>query len=49
MLHEISGRIQQDCPWIWLPNKLNVLAHHPDVGVGTFDPLWEFDFRQVWK
>ena len=28
---------------------INVLAHHPDVGVGAFDPLWEFDFRQVWK
>ena len=49
MLHEITRRIHDECPWIWLPWTTNTLAHHPDVGIGPFDSLWEFDLRQVWK
>src|SRR5262249_41740552 len=36
MLREIAGRVAQDCPWIWLPTRINVLAHHPDVAVAPF-------------
>ena len=49
MLREIAQRLRDECPWIWIPSKTNVLAHHPDVGVGEFDPLWQFDLRKVWK
>jgi peptide/nickel transport system substrate-binding protein/oligopeptide transport system substrate-binding protein len=49
MLREIGRRIHDECPWIWLTVPLYTLARQPDVGVGDFDPLWQFDLRAVWK
>ena len=49
MLREIGRRIHDDCPWIWTTNLLYTIVRQPDVGVGDFDALWQFDLRQVWK
>jgi peptide/nickel transport system substrate-binding protein len=49
LLHHAEQIVHDECPWIWLPSTLYTLARQPNVHVGSFDPIWEFDFRAAWK